>query len=48
MDLRQAYKILEIPENTSMQEVKQVYRDLAQIWHPDRQPQNERTTEESS
>ena len=42
MDLRQAYKILEIPENASMQEVKQAHRDLAQIWHPDRQPQNER------
>jgi hypothetical protein len=42
MDLRQAYKILEISESSSMSEVKQAYRDLAQIWHPDRQPHNER------
>lgn len=42
MDLRQAYKILELPENASMLEIKQGYRDLAQIWHPDRHTQNER------
>lgn len=42
MDLRQAYKILEIPESSSMPEIKQVYRDLANIWHPDRHMQNER------
>jgi len=42
MDLRQAYKILEISENSSISEVKQAYRDLAQIWHPDRQSHNER------
>jgi hypothetical protein len=42
MDLKQAYKILEIPESSSMLEVKQAHRDLAQIWHPDRYSQNER------
>jgi DnaJ-class molecular chaperone len=42
MDLTQAYKILEIPQNSSMPEVKQAHRDLAQIWHPDRHAQNER------
>ncbi|MGC9975686.1 MAG: DnaJ domain-containing protein [Syntrophales bacterium] len=42
MDLRQAYKILEIPRNSPMPEVKQAYRDLAQVWHPDRHTQNER------
>lgn len=42
MDLKQAYKILEIPENASMSEVKQAYHDLAQIWHPDRQSHNDR------
>ncbi len=42
MDLRQVYKILEMPENSSMPEVKQAYRDLAQIWRPDRHTQNER------
>jgi DnaJ-class molecular chaperone len=47
MDLRQAYKILELPENSSMYEVKQAYRDLAQIWHPDRQAQNERLQRKS-
>lgn len=42
MDLRQAYKILEIPEGSTMLEAKEAYRDLAQIWHPDRHTQNER------
>lgn len=42
MDLKRAYKILEIPENTSLLEAKQAYHDLAQIWHPDRQPHNDR------
>jgi len=42
MNLRQAYKILELSENASMPEVKQAYRDLVQIWHPDRYLHNER------
>ena len=42
MDLKQAYKILEISENATKSEAKQAYRDLVQIWHPDRYSQNER------
>ena len=42
MNVKQAYKILDISENATMPEITQAYRDLAQIWHPDRQPQNER------
>lgn len=42
MDLRQAFKILEISENATKLEAKQAYRDLVQIWHPDRYNQNKR------
>lgn len=42
MDLKQAHKILEISEDSSMLQVNQAYRDLAQIWHPDRYTNNER------
>jgi TM2 domain-containing membrane protein YozV len=35
MDLRQAYNILEIPENSSIQEIKDAHSVLLQIWHPD-------------
>lgn len=34
--------ILEIPVSSPLPEIKQAYRDLAQIWHPDRHAQNER------
>ena len=30
------FKILEINNDATIEEVKQAYRDLAQIWHPDR------------
>lgn len=42
MDLKQACKILEVSESCSLAEIKQAYRDMVQIWHPDRYSQNER------
>lgn len=30
------YKILDLPTNASKQEVKQAYRELVKVWHPDR------------
>ncbi len=42
MDLKQCYKILEIDETASLSEIKQAYRDMIGIWHPDRYVQNPR------
>ncbi|AFY47115.1 DnaJ-class molecular chaperone with C-terminal Zn finger domain [Nostoc sp. PCC 7524] len=38
--LEQYYQILEISTDASVDEIKQAYRDLAQIWHPDRYAYN--------
>lgn len=35
-DLERWYRILELEPGASFDEVKQAYRDLARIWHPDR------------
>jgi hypothetical protein len=34
--------ILELGPGASLDEIKQAYRDLAQVWHPDRYPSNPR------
>jgi curved DNA-binding protein CbpA len=36
MDVHHAFEILEIEENASLPEIKKAYRDLTQVWHPDR------------
>jgi curved DNA-binding protein CbpA len=36
MDTRECLEILELESVTSPEELKQAYRDLVQIWHPDR------------
>ncbi len=47
MDLNRAYEILEINETASLSEIKQAYRDLASIWHPDRHLNNSRLAEKA-
>ena len=42
MDLKQCYEILEIDETASLPQIKQAYRDMIGIWHPDRYVQNPR------
>jgi DNA-directed RNA polymerase subunit RPC12/RpoP len=42
MDIKQAYKILEIPEDSSFTAIREAYRDLAKVWHPDRHSHDER------
>ncbi len=41
-DIDQYYAILEIEPGASLEEVKQAYRDLAFVWHPDRFVHNDR------
>ena len=48
MDLQTAYKILEIQETASLPEIKQAYRDMIGIWHPDRYVQNPRLHEKAT
>jgi curved DNA-binding protein CbpA len=42
MDLRRAYRVLGLPEGAAPQEVQAAWRDLAQVWHPDRFPAGSR------
>ncbi|MEM1170944.1 MAG: J domain-containing protein [Cyanobacteria bacterium P01_H01_bin.35] len=41
-EINQYYKILELEPGASLEEVKEAYRDLAFVWHPDRFAQNPR------
>lgn len=36
MDLNDAYKVLELPVGASRDAVREAYRDLLKVWHPDR------------
>jgi hypothetical protein len=48
MDANQCFKILEIQETDSLDEIKQAYRDLIAIWHPDRYTQNSRLQQKAT
>jgi len=41
-DLSDFYRILEVGPNASLAEIKQAYRELARVWHPDRFPNDAR------
>lgn len=41
-NLNHYYKVLELEPGASLEEVKQAYRDLAFVWHPDRYAHNSR------
>jgi len=42
MDLKRSFEILELTPNASADEVQQAYKDLVNIWHPDRFATNPR------
>jgi DnaJ-class molecular chaperone len=42
MTLREAFEMLDLDRNASIEEAKQAYKDLANIWHPDRFSNNPR------
>ncbi len=42
MNLEESYKVLELEKTNSWQEVKQAYRDIVYVWHPDRLENNDR------
>ncbi|UCD23786.1 MAG: J domain-containing protein [Gemmatimonadota bacterium] len=47
MDINRAYKVLGLYPGASKDDVKRAYRDLAQVWHPDRFEHNERLAEKA-
>jgi preprotein translocase subunit Sec63 len=48
MNLKNCYNILEIQQAASLTEIKQAYRDMIGIWHPDRYVQNPRLHEKAT
>ena len=42
MDIRQCFDVLELDSNASMDDAKQAYKDMVNIWHPDRFSNNPR------
>ncbi len=41
------YKVLGIEPGASLREIKEAYRDLASVWHPDRFTNNSRLQEKA-
>ena len=46
-NINQCYEILGLKPSALPEEVKQAYRDLAMVWHPDRFPNNPRLKEKA-
>lgn len=42
IDPAQAYRVLGLHPGATLDDVKTAFRDLAQVWHPDRFPENDR------
>lgn len=42
MDIQRCFETLELPQDASIQNVRQAYKDLVNIWHPDRVGDNPR------
>ncbi|MBN3887355.1 MULTISPECIES: J domain-containing protein [unclassified Nostoc] len=41
-NLEQCYQVLDVSSDASVDEIKQAYKDLFQVWHPDRYAHNPR------
>ncbi|MBC2694173.1 MAG: J domain-containing protein [Desulfobacteraceae bacterium] len=42
MDIEQSFEILELDRGASINEIKQSYKDIVTVWHPDRFSNNHR------
>lgn len=45
--LEEHYQTLDAPPAASLEEIRLIYRDLTQVWHPDRFPENPRLREKA-
>ena len=48
IDPTTAYRLLGLQPGATLDDVKTAYRDLAQVWHPDRFPENDRLREKAA
>lgn len=48
MEVSRALEILEVKTNASFDEAKQAYRDMINVWHPDKYANNERLQEKAT
>ena len=48
LSLSEAYQILELDPDAPLPEVRRSYRDLAQVWHPDRFAHSPRLQEKAN
>ena len=48
MNLKQCYAALEIHERADKDRIRQAYRDLVTIWHPDQYQENPRLQEKAT
>ena len=46
-EIKRAYRILGLPSGASSDDIKSAYRDLAQVWHPDRFSHSDRLKEKA-
>jgi curved DNA-binding protein CbpA len=47
MDLERCYEVLEIERNASAEEIRRAYKDIVNVWHPDRFANNPRLREKA-
>lgn len=47
LDPTHAYRVLGLAPGATLDEIKMAYRDLAQVWHPDRFPEHDRLHEKA-
>ena len=47
MEIKKCFEILEIDPNASIDEAKQAYKDIVNVWHPDRFSHNSRLKEKA-
>jgi curved DNA-binding protein CbpA len=48
VDVHRAYRVLGLSPDASAEAVREAYRDLAQVWHPDRFAHNERLRDKAA
>ncbi len=47
MEIKKCFEILELDPNASVDEAKQAYKDIVNVWHPDRFSHNSRLKEKA-